>query len=206
MEDGTDSFHAATIKLTGARTGLSNFKLWFSNDISFGGDTNIGATAATDPGDGNSVPFLRFCADNGSQQNLLHLCHGRCCGNALAWFRPSCTGTLQFIATEPAPSGNILSTARWISPWRSRGSVWNRNGSTKKAGRLFQNFRLLIVPNRIRRLRDPGLGSFHVAKGQFMILQMLGHAMRHWTRRLPGSSHHGFRCEAKDFPTEVESS
>ena len=51
---------AATIKLINARSGLSNFRLWTSEDASFGGDTQLGSTVAADPGDGNSVTFNGF--------------------------------------------------------------------------------------------------------------------------------------------------
>jgi hypothetical protein len=51
---------AASIKLNDARTGLSNLKLWSSADGSFGGDTQLGATVAADPGNGNSVSFSGF--------------------------------------------------------------------------------------------------------------------------------------------------
>lgn len=54
------SLASATIRLNGARTGLSNLKLWLSSDASFGGDTQVGSTVAADPGDGNSVSFSSF--------------------------------------------------------------------------------------------------------------------------------------------------
>ncbi|MBK7865582.1 MAG: hypothetical protein IPJ75_00480 [Ignavibacteriales bacterium] len=50
---------SATIKLNGARTGTSNFKLWVSTDNTFnsGTDTQIGSTVVADPGVGNNVVF-----------------------------------------------------------------------------------------------------------------------------------------------------
>ncbi|MFA6596978.1 MAG: T9SS type A sorting domain-containing protein [Ignavibacteriaceae bacterium] len=48
---------AASIKLNGTRTGLTNFKLWSSTDASFGSDTQLGSTVAADPGDGGSISF-----------------------------------------------------------------------------------------------------------------------------------------------------
>jgi hypothetical protein len=51
---------AASIKLNGTRTGLSNLKLWVSTDATFGSDTQIGSTVSSDPGDGNSASFSGF--------------------------------------------------------------------------------------------------------------------------------------------------
>ncbi len=49
-----------SILLNGTRTGLSNFNLWESSDITFGSDTHIGSTVTSDPGDGGSVSFSGF--------------------------------------------------------------------------------------------------------------------------------------------------
>ncbi|MCK5148923.1 hypothetical protein KAR48_19365, partial [bacterium] len=54
------SITAASIKLNGTRTGLSNLKLWASSDGSFGSDTQVGSTVAADPGDGSSASFSGF--------------------------------------------------------------------------------------------------------------------------------------------------
>ncbi|MFH1853422.1 MAG: T9SS type A sorting domain-containing protein [Candidatus Neomarinimicrobiota bacterium] len=51
---------AASIKLNGTRTGMSNVKLWSSADNSFGGDTQISSTVATDPGTGGTTSFSSF--------------------------------------------------------------------------------------------------------------------------------------------------
>ncbi|HPG40304.1 MAG TPA: FlgD immunoglobulin-like domain containing protein [bacterium] len=53
---------AASIKLNGTRTGLSNLKLWSSADATFesGSDTQLGSTVAADPGDGGSASFSGF--------------------------------------------------------------------------------------------------------------------------------------------------
>jgi len=53
---------AASIKLNGTRTGLSNLKLWSSTDNTFesGSDTQLGSTVAADPGDGSSASFSGF--------------------------------------------------------------------------------------------------------------------------------------------------
>jgi hypothetical protein len=60
------SLTAASIKLNGTRTGLSNLKLWQSSDAAFGSDTQIGSTVAADPGDGNSVSFSGFSSSIGT--------------------------------------------------------------------------------------------------------------------------------------------
>jgi hypothetical protein len=57
---GGASLTAVSIRLNGARTGLSNLKLWESSDAVFGSDTQKGTTAAADPGNGNSVTFSGF--------------------------------------------------------------------------------------------------------------------------------------------------
>ena len=54
------SITAATIKLNGTRTGLSNLKFWSSVDGTFGGDTQLGSTVVPDPGDGGNVNFSGF--------------------------------------------------------------------------------------------------------------------------------------------------
>jgi hypothetical protein len=60
------SLTAASIKLNGTRTGLSNLKLWLSTDATFGGDTQMGSTVAADPGDGASVSFSGFSGSVGT--------------------------------------------------------------------------------------------------------------------------------------------
>lgn len=54
----------AAIKLVGARTGVSNLKLWSSADETFdggaGSDLQLGSTVMSDPGDGNSASFSSF--------------------------------------------------------------------------------------------------------------------------------------------------
>src|SRR5262245_44254875 len=58
--DGGDFFKGATIRFDGARTGVTSFTLWFSNDNLFdGGDTPL-ANVNADPGDGNSIHFDSF--------------------------------------------------------------------------------------------------------------------------------------------------
>jgi len=54
----------ASIKLNGTRTGLSNFKLWESENDAFNSDVDlqIGSTVESDPGDGASVSFSGFDA------------------------------------------------------------------------------------------------------------------------------------------------
>jgi len=56
------SLTAASIKLNGTRSGLSNLKLWSSTDASFdaGSDTQLGSTVSSDPCTGNSVSFSGF--------------------------------------------------------------------------------------------------------------------------------------------------
>jgi len=54
------SLTAASIKLNGVRTGLSNIKLWSSADASYGSDTQLGSAVSSDPGNGNSVTFNGF--------------------------------------------------------------------------------------------------------------------------------------------------
>jgi hypothetical protein len=54
------SLTAASIKLNGTRTGLSNLKLWSSTDATFGSDTQLGSTVTVDPGAGSSVSFSGF--------------------------------------------------------------------------------------------------------------------------------------------------
>lgn len=58
---------AATIKLNGSRTGLSNFKFWESTDGTFEGmgdsDTQLGSTVEVDPGEGNSVSYSSFSSN-----------------------------------------------------------------------------------------------------------------------------------------------
>jgi hypothetical protein len=51
---------AASIRLDGVRTGLSNLELWQSTDATFGSDTQVGSSVAADPGNGNSVSFSGF--------------------------------------------------------------------------------------------------------------------------------------------------
>jgi len=51
---------SATINFEGTPTGISNFKLWSSNDANFGGDTQIGSTIANYPGNGGSINFTGF--------------------------------------------------------------------------------------------------------------------------------------------------
>lgn len=48
---------AAYIKINGVRSGLTNFKLWYSTDAVYGGDTQIGSNVAVDQGAGNTVSF-----------------------------------------------------------------------------------------------------------------------------------------------------
>ncbi|MCK4529723.1 MAG: hypothetical protein KAU44_00965, partial [Candidatus Marinimicrobia bacterium] len=55
-EDGA-SLTDASIKLNGTRTGISNIKLWSSTDATFGSDTQLGSTVASDPGNGNTASF-----------------------------------------------------------------------------------------------------------------------------------------------------
>ncbi|MGE5362698.1 MAG: DUF5050 domain-containing protein [Bacteroidota bacterium] len=50
----------ASVKLNNVRTGLSNLKLWSSADPSFGSDSQLGSTIASDPGDGGTVTFSGF--------------------------------------------------------------------------------------------------------------------------------------------------
>ncbi len=49
-----------SIKLNDFRSGISNFKLWYSNDIDFNSETGIqlGSTITDDPGIGNSINFV----------------------------------------------------------------------------------------------------------------------------------------------------
>ncbi len=54
------SLTGVSIKLNGARTGATNFKLWKSSNNSFGSDTQLGSTVAADPGEGSSVSFSGF--------------------------------------------------------------------------------------------------------------------------------------------------
>ena len=53
-------FQAVWIRLDGTRSGASNFKLWKSDDANFDSstDTQIGATFAADPGDGEKIWFV----------------------------------------------------------------------------------------------------------------------------------------------------
>ncbi|HPG40283.1 MAG TPA: FlgD immunoglobulin-like domain containing protein [bacterium] len=53
---------AASIKINGTRSGLSNLKLWESADAVFNSvsDTQLGSTIAIDPGDGHSVGYSGF--------------------------------------------------------------------------------------------------------------------------------------------------
>jgi hypothetical protein len=53
---------AVSIQLNGARTGLTNLKLWSSTDATFcsSSDTQLGSTVAVDPGDGNVVSFTNL--------------------------------------------------------------------------------------------------------------------------------------------------
>jgi len=62
------SLTAASIKLNGTRTGLSNLKLWGSTDATFnsGSDTQLGSTVAADPGDGSSASFSGFSSAIGT--------------------------------------------------------------------------------------------------------------------------------------------
>jgi hypothetical protein len=60
------SLTAASVRIDGGRTGLSNLKLWQSSDAAFGSDTQIGSTVAADPGDGNSVSFSGFSSSIGT--------------------------------------------------------------------------------------------------------------------------------------------
>ncbi|HPG40301.1 MAG TPA: T9SS type A sorting domain-containing protein [bacterium] len=59
---------AASIKLNGTRTGLSNLKLWSSTNNTFesGSDTQLGSTVAVDPGDGSSASFSGFSSAIGT--------------------------------------------------------------------------------------------------------------------------------------------
>jgi len=56
------SLSAASIRLNGTRSGLTDLKLWSSADTIFnsGSDTQLGSTVAADPGDGNSAVFSGF--------------------------------------------------------------------------------------------------------------------------------------------------
>lgn len=56
-----DSLIATSIFTSGTRTGLTNFKLWFSADNAFdiGTDTLL-KTIGTDPGDGGTLAFSTF--------------------------------------------------------------------------------------------------------------------------------------------------
>jgi hypothetical protein len=60
------SLTAASIKLNGTRTGLSNLKLWESADATFGSDIQRGTTVAADPGNGSSVAFSGFSSAIGT--------------------------------------------------------------------------------------------------------------------------------------------
>jgi hypothetical protein len=60
------SLTAASIRIDGGRTGLSNLKLWQSSDAAFGSDIQIGTTVAADPGNGNSVSFSGFSSSIGT--------------------------------------------------------------------------------------------------------------------------------------------
>ncbi len=53
---------AASIKINGSRSGLSNLKLWESTDAVYNSvsDSQLGATVAADPGDGGSASFSGF--------------------------------------------------------------------------------------------------------------------------------------------------
>jgi hypothetical protein len=57
---------AASIKLNGTRTSLTNLKLWSSTDATYGGDTQVGSTVAADPGNGSSVSFSSFSSSIGT--------------------------------------------------------------------------------------------------------------------------------------------
>lgn len=55
-----------SIKLNGTRSGVSNFKLWYSSDSTFnialfsGNDLQLGTTISEDPGTGSSISFSPF--------------------------------------------------------------------------------------------------------------------------------------------------
>lgn len=54
---------AASVRLDGVRTGMSNVKLWSSTDAMFGaGDTQLGSTVGVDPGAGGTAAFAGFSA------------------------------------------------------------------------------------------------------------------------------------------------
>ena len=53
-----DNWTAVKVTYNDVRTGLTNFRLFFSTDSFFdGGDTQVGGTTAADPGDGGSITF-----------------------------------------------------------------------------------------------------------------------------------------------------
>lgn len=57
---------AISVRLDGARTGVSNIKLWSSADESFDGgtgtDLQLGSTLSSDPGDGSTASFSSFAS------------------------------------------------------------------------------------------------------------------------------------------------
>ncbi len=60
---GSNNMDSVVISLAGARTGLSNFKLWISSDaVLDGGDTQFGSTIASDPG-GTNLAFAGLYSD-----------------------------------------------------------------------------------------------------------------------------------------------
>lgn len=64
---------SVAIRLNNTRTGLSNIKLWASSDAAFGGDTQLGATVSTDPGNGNSVSYSGFTSAVSTSGNYYFL-------------------------------------------------------------------------------------------------------------------------------------
>lgn len=56
----TPSVSSISIKVAGTGTGLTNFRLWESDDAVFGSDVQLGSVVAAYPGSGNNLSFSGF--------------------------------------------------------------------------------------------------------------------------------------------------
>lgn len=95
---------SASIRLDNARTGLSNLKLWSSTDATFGGDTQLGSSITTDPGDGNAVTFSGFSSTISTSGTYYFL---------TADIASGATGTVQGVIVQNnslSLSGGVLSS------------------------------------------------------------------------------------------------